>query len=63
MAGTVGAHAYVILLICTGRDGVDAIRMSKGLVVRYQRSGGVLRNHQPGVETISGYQHGGEPEV
>jgi hypothetical protein len=44
-----GCHADVILLIGGGGDGIDAAGGGDRLVLRYQRRGGDLRDHESGI--------------
>jgi len=51
-----GGHADVILLVRGGRQAVDARRMRQRLVLRSQRGGGHMRNHEPRVQARLGHQ-------
>ena len=50
LEGRVHAHRDEVLLVGGGRDGLDAGRRGENALLDDQHVGGVLREHQPGVE-------------
>ena len=58
--GAMRRHRDVVLLVGRGRDRIDARRVGALLVLRDERGGGDLRQHEAGVQARLRGQEGGQ---